>query len=639
MHALSYLDFNLPLPNVGIVAAIVASLTLITSLAARIKTPSGYISRVALLVYILLVGTMATLALTGEPSGMVVGLVSLVLFGAGIFGVFGIATGTLLVAILISMVFLGAGKAGSDYIGLLIAGVIPLVIGAIIWSRDENPDLSMTPEDKSYSELATKLGQVSGKSDAVINAIDDGVIALNGKGVIELINPAAQSIIGWENHDAISLSYKSVLKLVDEKGDELDDMSDPVAQVLANNTRQSTDDFSLITGSNKRIVVSMVISPVGQNGSGAIIVFRDVTKEKAEERQQAEFISTASHEMRTPVASIEGYLGLVLNPATATIDEKARDFVTKAHAAAQHLGRLFQDLLDISKSEDGRLKNNPQVVDVSPFVKDVFEGLEQQATEKGLRFIFKPEPDNETVSNHRAHGVARSITPVFFANVDNDHLREVVGNLIENAIKYTAKGEVTVDVGGDEAKITISISDTGIGIPKEDIPHLFQKFYRVDNTETREIGGTGLGLYLCRRLAEAMSGRIWAESELGQGSTFHLEIPRINHNEATKLIEEASVLSSDTGNTPTTETSQTPESSTTPQPAVEPQAYQSRPTLDPTVLAPPIYRTPETLSQPRPSPENQHQLRPNTPLSAIEANPNQYTRIGNAGVPVPPRQE
>src|SRR5690606_4513614 len=99
--------------------------------------------------------------------------------------------------------------------------------------------------------------------------------------------------------------------------------------------------------------VSLVASPVGGPGSGIIIVFRDITKEKAEEREQAEFISTASHEMRTPVASIEGYLGLALNPATAQVDEKARNYITKAHEAAQHLGRLFQDLLDTARAEDG----------------------------------------------------------------------------------------------------------------------------------------------------------------------------------------------------------------------------------------------------------------------------------------------
>ena len=123
------------------------------------------------------------------------------------------------------------------------------------------------------------------------------------------------------------------------------------------NTASVTDKFSLTTGSGKKLIVSLVVSPIGDIGSGVIIVFRDITKTKSDEREQAEFISTASHEMRTPVASIEGYLGLALNPNTAQIDQKARDFIEKAHASAQHLGRLFQDLLDVSKADDGRLSN------------------------------------------------------------------------------------------------------------------------------------------------------------------------------------------------------------------------------------------------------------------------------------------
>src|SRR5690606_3878909 len=105
---------------------------------------------------------------------------------------------------------------------------------------------------------------------------------------------------------------------------------------------------------------------------------------------------------------------------------------------------------------------------------------------------------------------------VYYANVDNDHFREVIGNLVENAIKYTQQGTISVDVTGDDKQIQVSVADTGIGIPAEDLPHLFQKFYRVDNSDTREIGGTGLGLYLSRRLAEAMEGRMWAESRHGQ---------------------------------------------------------------------------------------------------------------------------
>src|SRR5690606_32680368 len=178
--------------------------------------------------------------------------------------------------------------------------------------------------------------------------------------------------------------------------------------------------LTLITNSGKKLLISLVASPVGQLGSGIIIVFRDITKEKAEERDQAEFISTASHEMRTPVASIEGYLGLALNPATAQIDEKARMYISKAHEVAQHLGRLFQDLLDITKAEDGRLSNNPRAVEVVTFVQDIVEGLRPGAEAKGLILVYKPAPDDAEDDK-----TSRRLNPVFYANVDNDHLREI----------------------------------------------------------------------------------------------------------------------------------------------------------------------------------------------------------------------
>lgn len=278
--------------------------------------------------------------------------------------------------------------------------------------------------------------------------------------------------------------------------------------------------------------MAFVVSPMGQ-GDGAIAVFRDITKERDEERAQAEFISTASHEMRTPVASIEGYLGLALNPSTATIDEKARDFITKAHASAQHLGHLFQDLLDVTKADDGRLKENPTVIDVVAFTREIVEGLNAKATEKGLELHYKPDGSKDTIGT-------TVISPVLFAHVDKDHLREVLDNLVENAIKYTLEGSVTVDATATDEYVRVEIQDSGLGIPAEDLPHLFQKFYRVDNTDTREIGGTGLGLYLCRKLVEAMDGRIWVESEYKKGSTFYIEIPRMDRLKATEMMERES---------------------------------------------------------------------------------------------------
>ena len=487
--------------------------------------PRKHETGIGIFVYLLTVAVTATTIITsgGVVSPFLVMWIIVAIF-AGFFGVIILGMMGILVILQIIAISVQQGINVQFIIGYLFFGFLPLIFSLVLWIRRQKTD-------DNTSNLENRLSAVESKSDVVINAIDDGVLAISKDGNIELINPSAQQIIGWDQGDALGLNWKSVLKLVTSDGKDVEDLENPIVQSLSKNQPTHNDKLFLLTSSEKRILVSIVSSPVGTEGEGIIVVFRDITKEKAEEREQAEFISTASHEMRTPVASIEGYLGLALNPATAHIDEKARDFITKAHESAQHLGRLFQDLLDISKVEDGRMKNNPKIINVNEFLKDIFDGLATKASEKQLNYIFMPDIIDE--------GKEKSLQPIFYANIDPDHFREVVSNLIENAIKYTPSGEVVVNVTGDDKQISVSVKDSGIGIPAEDIPHLFQKFYRVDNSDTREIGGTGLGLYLSRRLAEAVSGNLRVESKYKEGSTFYLEIPRMNSSEAKQRLESA----------------------------------------------------------------------------------------------------
>ena len=489
--------------------------------------PRKHETEIGIFVYLLTVTVATTTIITsgGVVSPFLVMWIIVTIF-AGFFGAIISGIMGLLVILQIITTSIQQGINIQFIIGYLFFGFLPLIFSLVLWVRRQKTD-------DNTSSLKNKLSAVESKSDVVINAIDDGVLAISKDGNIELINPSAQQIIGWDQGDALGLNWKSVLKLVTSDGKDVEELENPIAQSLSKNQPTHNDKLFLLTSSEKRILVSIVSSPVGTDGEGIIVVFRDITKEKAEEREQAEFISTASHEMRTPVASIEGYLGLALNPATAHIDEKARDFITKAHESAQHLGRLFQDLLDISKVEDGRMKNNPKIINVNEFLKDIFDGLATKANEKQLNYIFMPDIIDE--------GKEKSLQPIFYANIDPDHFREVVSNLIENAIKYTPSGEVVVNVTGDDKQISVSVKDSGIGIPAEDIPHLFQKFYRVDNSDTREIGGTGLGLYLSRRLAEAMSGNLRVESKYKEGSTFYLEIPRMSSSDAKQRLESTKI--------------------------------------------------------------------------------------------------
>ena len=271
--------------------------------------------------------------------------------------------------------------------------------------------------------------------------------------------------------------------------------------------------------------------------TGLVAVFRDVSEERAEENQRAEFISTASHEMRTPVAAIEGYLSLALNEKVATIDNRARDYLEKAHSSTKHLGQLFQDLLTSAKAEDGRLTNHPKVVEMGAFLEQLAQDLRFSAEKKGLFMEFLFGNSNiKDASSSGARDMNKVIRPLYYVQVDPDRMREVITNIFDNGCKYTEEGKVSLGLTGNDGVVQIYIKDTGAGIPPEDIAHLFQKFYRVDNSATRTIGGTGLGLFICRKIVELYQGRIWVESDLGKGSTFYINIPRLTSAKAEQLM-------------------------------------------------------------------------------------------------------
>ena len=483
-----------------------------------------------------------------------------------------------------------------------------------------------------------------GDGKAILDAVDDGVLAVDQKGNILAINPAAEQITGWSGSDAAGLVFNSVLKITNNDGAEMLDISNPVNRVLRTNENFTTRDLFIKTQSGKITPIFLAVNSIGGSNSGVVVVFRDISKELSDNREQAEFISTASHEMRTPVASIEGYLGLALNPATATIDARAKSFLEKAHENTQHLGQLFQDLLDITKAEDGRLKNEPIVLDATEFARDIWEGLKPKAENKGLEYVFMPD--------HNATG-EKTIMPVFFIHADRDHLHEVLNNLFENAIKYTPSGTVAVNVTGDNDSVQISVKDSGIGIPAEDLPHLFQKFYRVDNSETREINGTGLGLFLSRKLTESIGGKLTVESEYKKGSIFTVKLPRITRENAESLkakedakkseehqkieqkrnqreIEEAdrdinAILQDETMEYPNIETTNnqpTPAltESTIPENSKETEPFQTQPMQTQEVLSIP---TIQAASQPQPQPQESAQSVQPIPQPVQSAQPTQ----------------
>lgn len=380
--------------------------------------------------------------------------------------------------------------------------------------------------DKKTVELTSKLEQEQFKSGIIFESITDGVMIISPQGTVQVINKSCADMLGWDRAEAKNLDYRSLFTVETEPDKpQPSDNTDAITQTVQ--TGKPVQQVSLIqTHHDKHIYVDIVASPVEVeeevNGevikklAGVVAVLRNVDTQKRQEQQRSDFISTASHEMRTPVASIQGFIELALNDKVAKIDDKARDYLTKAHESTKHLGELFQDLLTASKSEDGRLVNHPELIDLTEFLKNIVEQTAPRAEAKGLKLTFE-QKDSKPQNVH----------PLMYVNVDPERLNEIVSNLIENALKYTEKGVITVGTTINDSGVVIRVSDTGIGIATEDIPHLFQKFYRTDNSVTREVGGTGLGLYITKQIAELMGGKVWVESTLGTGSTFFVQLPRV----------------------------------------------------------------------------------------------------------------
>ena len=409
----------------------------------------------------------------------------------------------------------------TQLIVLLLVQLAAMFVGWQLLKSEEKANRS-----SRNTILNDKLDEEKNKANILIEAISDCVVVTDTSAVVQIINKAAQETFGWLGDDAISISSELVIPLFDEKGNPIPRESNPINQVMRSGEAIKRD-LSVQTKNKRIVTMSASIAPIKTHGNkvnGTIVVMRDVSIEREQEQRRAEFVSTASHEMRTPVAAIEGYLALAMNPKLSNIDEKAKSYIVKARASTKRLGELFQDLLTASKSEDGRLVSHPTVVNTDLFLEKIIEEEKFTAEEKNLDILMTYGGKAKT-----------AVAPVYLIHVDENRMAEVVTNLINNAIKFTEKGGVTVDLSGDEKTVQIVVRDSGLGIPEEDIRHLFEKFYRVDSSATRTIGGTGLGLFISRQIIELYNGRIWVESKPGEGSSFFIRLPRLSTKDADQL--------------------------------------------------------------------------------------------------------
>jgi signal transduction histidine kinase len=378
------------------------------------------------------------------------------------------------------------------------------------------------PVPKASAVVSGAGGAPTIPASSVIDALTDGVMALDRFGNIRLINPSALRLTGFAlTNDAVGLNYSSVVSLFDAADNAIPDNDNPIRAALSKSTGFASRSLKIFNQEQKtRIPISLHVT-YSQTDDAIIVVFSDISDEVRESHEQLAFVSTASHEMRTPVAAIEGYLSIALDPNNATLDARAQDYINKAHSATTHLGVLLQQLLDTTKLSDHQMTPQFKAVEVGSALADIAIHAAPIAGQKQQVLSIDSVPVSV--------GSQTRIRQLLYAKIDPGFLREIINQLLENAFKYTPNGgRIDIAAVGNEHEVVVTVRDTGIGIPQADLPHIFQKFYRVDNSDTREQGGSGLGLFIAAQRAEAMGGKLYAESQVGRGSVFYLRFPRIS---------------------------------------------------------------------------------------------------------------
>jgi two-component system phosphate regulon sensor histidine kinase PhoR len=257
----------------------------------------------------------------------------------------------------------------------------------------------------------------------------------------------------------------------------------------------------------QRFFAATVASVKATENPGAVIVLHDITDLRKLERVRRDFVANVSHEFKTPLTAIQGFAETLLAGAIDDPQNRIR-FLQIILEHSRRLARLTDDLLELSKMDADRIDLEVDRLSVSQFVQSCLETTQRAAAEKNLHVSVN------------LHGALPDIA------ADRRRLAEVLQNLLDNAVQYTPSGgRIVVSASSEGNEVTFTVSDTGIGIPQVDQPRIFERFYRVDVARSREVGGTGLGLSIAKHLVEAHRGRIWVESEVGQGSKFHFSVP------------------------------------------------------------------------------------------------------------------
>ena len=344
------------------------------------------------------------------------------------------------------------------------------------------------------------LEQESKRLHSILSYMTDGVLATNRRGKITMINDMAKKQLGVQKEDVLNKSILELLKIEDEY--DLRDLITQIPELMIDSQDANGEYLSL------RVRFALVRRESGFI-SGLVAVLHDTTEQEKEERERRLFVSNVSHELRTPLTSVKSYLEALDEGALS--EPVAPDFIKVSLDETNRMMRMVTDLLHLSRIDNATSHLDVELINFTAFITFILN-----------RFDKMRGPDEE-----KKYELVRDypITSVWI-EIDTDKMTQVIDNILNNAIKYSPDGgKIKVTMKTTDDQMILSISDQGLGIPKQDLPRIFDRFYRVDRARSRAQGGTGLGLSIAKEIIKQHKGFIWAKSIYGKGSTFTIVLP------------------------------------------------------------------------------------------------------------------
>jgi PAS domain S-box-containing protein len=355
------------------------------------------------------------------------------------------------------------------------------------------------------------LIEINAKEEAILLSIGEGLLATDEKGNIILINKIGEELLGMKSEEIMGKIFSEIISIEDEKGVSIPLQKHPISMVLETGNATATSTYYYARKDKTRFPMAVAVAPIVLDFKiiGTIKVFRDITREKEIDKAKSEFVSLASHQLRTPLTSISWYTEMILKGDVGDVIPGQKKYLEEIYQGNQRMIELVNTLLDVSRIELGTFKVEPKPTDIIKLAESV---LNEQKVEI--------EKNNLIITENFSKNV-----PIF--STDPKLLRMVFQNLLSNAVAYTPiNGKIEFAISFDGKKtIRIKVSDTGYGIPKNQQDQIFTKLFRADNIRDKETDGTGLGLYIVKSIVKNSGGEIWFESEENKGTTFYVSLP------------------------------------------------------------------------------------------------------------------